>query len=178
VTAISLILVVAAILAYRNFAATDSRRMDQSSFYGVVTEGRVKTITMVPDGIGFEIRGTLSSEATDPDDRSVERFSTYVLADPALLETLSDHGVSIKAEAPRRGSVLRLLAPWILLLFFGAVVAFSMRRMRQGGDPVLSLRRSRAKRSSLTGRITFEDVAGMEEAKQELREIVEFLAGR
>jgi cell division protease FtsH len=175
VLAIALILVAAAILAYRIFSATGSQRLDQSNFYDAVTERRVRTITMVPDGIGLEIRGTLNSEATYPDDRSVERFTTYVLADPNLLETLSENGVSVKAEAPRRGSVLRLLGPLVFLLIFGAVFVFFMRRMQQGGGQVLSLRRSRAKLSSPNGKITFKDVAGVEEAKQELQEIVEFL---
>jgi hypothetical protein len=107
VLAIALILVAAAILAYRIFSATGSQRLDQSNFYDAVTERRVRTITMVPDGIGLEIRGTLNSEATYPDDRSVERFTTYVLADPNLPETLSDNGVSVKAEIFRANGVTR-----------------------------------------------------------------------
>jgi len=173
--ATSLILVAAAILAYRIFNGTGSQRLDQSSFYDVVTEGRVKTITMVPDGIGFEIQGTLNSKATYPDDRSVERITTYVLADRDLQKILRDNGVSVKAEPPRRQSVLRVLGPWIFLLIFGAVFVFFVRRMRQAGGQVLSLRRSLAKLSSRAGEITFKDVAGVEEAKQELQEIVEFL---
>ena len=116
--AISLILVAAAIFAYRILNTTGSQRLDQSSFYDMVTEGRVETITMVPDGIGFEIRGTLNPDPEYPDDRSVDEFTTYVLADPNLPETLSDNGVWVTAEPPRRESVLRLLGPWIFLLIF------------------------------------------------------------
>ena len=157
----SLIVIAAAVLAYRSFNATGSQRLDQSSFNDAVMEGRVMEVTMVSDGIGFEIRGTLSSEHTYTDDRPVERFTTYVLAEPNLLETLSDNGVSVKAEPPRRESFLRLLGPWIFLLIIGAVFVFFMRRMQQGGGQVLSLRRSRAKLSSRTGKITFKDVAGV-----------------
>jgi cell division protease FtsH len=163
-------LVAAAILAYRDFDAAGSQILDQSSFYDAVMKGRVKKVTMVPDGIGFEIRDTLNSE-----DTSAERFVTYVLADRNLTRILSEERVSVKAEAPRRGSVLSVLGPWIFLLIFGAVFVFFMRRMQQGVGQVLSLRRSRAKLSSRTGKITFKDVAGVEEANQELQEIVEFL---
>jgi hypothetical protein len=77
VIAISLILVAAAILTYRIFNATGSQRLDQSSFYDLVAAGQVKTITIVPDGIGFDIRGTLDSEAAYSDDRVGEGLSVF-----------------------------------------------------------------------------------------------------
>ena len=166
----SLIVVSAVIFAYRSFNATGSQRLDQSSFYDAVAEGRVTGVTMVPDGNGVEIRGTLNSEGISP-----ERFTTYVLADRNLTTILNEGRVSVKAEAPRHGSALSVLGPVIFLLIFGAVFVFFLRRMQQEGGQLLSLRRSRAKLFSRTEKLTFEDVAGVEEAKQELREIVEFL---
>ena len=91
VMATSLILVAAVIFAYRSFNPSDSRVLDQSSFYDAVREGRVREVTMVPDEIGFKIRGTLSSER-----RSTESFTTYVLADRSLTRILSEQRVPSK----------------------------------------------------------------------------------
>ena len=159
----SLIVIAAAVLAYRSFNPTESRALDQSSFYDAVMEGRVTEVTMVPDEIGFEIRGTLNSERT-----SAESFTTYVLADRNLPKILREKGVAVKAENPRRGFVVSVLTPWILLLLFGAVFVFFMRRMQQQDGGVFSLRRSPAKPFLRTEKVTFKDVAGVEEAKQEL----------
>ena len=123
----SLIAIAAVILAYRGFNATGSQRLDQSSFYDAVRAGRIRAVTMVPDGIGVEIRGTLSAE-----DAAAERFTTYVLADRNLTRVLREERVSVQAEHPDRGSLLPLLGPWIFMLLFGAIFVFFMRRMQQG----------------------------------------------
>jgi cell division protease FtsH len=170
-----LIVVATAILGYRIFFGTGSRSLDQSSFYHAVAQEWVKEVTIAADGIGFEIRGTLRSEQTPPGRPSVENFTTYVLADRNLSIMLRERGVAVQAEKPRRGSVVSVLGPWIFLLLFAAIFVFFMRRMQRAGGQVLSLRRSRAKLSSPTGKITFADVAGVEEPKQELEEIIEFL---
>ena len=175
VIVVLLVAVAAAVLAHRIFFATGSRNLDQSSFYAAVAEGRVKEVTMVPDGIGFEIRGTLHSEQPARGRPSVEDFTTYVLADRYLSEELREAGVAVKAETSRHGSVISALGPWIILLIFGAVFVFFMYRMQRGSGQLVSLGRSRAKLSSPAGKITFADVAGVEEPKQELQEIIEFL---
>jgi cell division protease FtsH len=168
---ISLIVIAAAVLAYRSFDTTGSQRLDESSFYDAVAQGRIEEVTLVPDGIGLEIRGTLSSQ-----DTSAAKFTTYILAERDLTKILSDAGVAVKAENPARGSVLARVGPWVFLLIFVGLFVFFMRRMQQGGGQMLSLRRSRAKLSARTGEISFKDVAGVEEAKQGLQEIVDFLA--
>jgi cell division protease FtsH len=176
VAAIILIVIAAAVFAYSIFSPPGSRPLDQSSFYEAVEQGLVKEVTMVPDSIGFEIRGTLYLErGSSRGDPPVEDFTSYILADPDLMRILREKAVLVQAEKPSRGSLLSRLAPWLLLLLFAAIFVFFMRRMRREGGDLLSLRRSRAKLSSLDGKITFADVAGVEEAKQELQEIVEFL---
>jgi cell division protease FtsH len=69
-----------------------------------------------------------------------------------------------------------MLVPLTFLLVIAAVFIFFVRRMQSGGNQLMSLGRSRAKLSSRAGKVTFADVAGVEEAKQELQEIIEFLA--
>jgi cell division protease FtsH len=174
---ICLAVIAAAVIGYKLFITASGQRiqLNQSSFYGALAEGRVQEIVIIGDGIGYGIRGKFNSEHTTPDGRSIRSFSTYIVEDDELTRVLREKGVRVKAEKPRRGSLLSRLAPWLLLLLFAALFVFFMRRMRREGGDLLSLRKSRAKLSSLDGKITFADVAGVEEAKQELQEIVEFL---
>ena len=85
----------------------------------------------------------------------------------------------VKAEKPRDSSFLALLLTWSPMLLFLGVWIFFMRQMQSGGNRALSFGKSRAKLTSTQGRkITFDDVAGVEEAKEELQEIIEFLRTR
>jgi cell division protease FtsH len=162
--------IVAVAVAYRGFIATGSQQLDQTSFYDAVREGRVGEVTVVADEIGFNIRGTLSTDST-----ADEKFTTYVLADQSLLRILSDEGVPVVAEQLGQRSLLSMLTPILVLLLFAGVFVFFMRRMKQQSGGMFSLRNSPAKTFLQTGAVTFKNVAGVEEAKQELQEIVEFL---
>ncbi len=173
--ATSLVAIAAAALAYRTFTATGLQILDQSSFYEAVAEGRVENITMAADGFGSEIRGKLRAGRTLSGVPATGDFTAYVLEDPSLWKNLREKGVSVKAEKPRGGSVFSALGPLIFLLLVAGIFIFFMRRMQRSDSGLLSLRRSGAKLSSQAGKITFEDVAGLEEEKQELQEIIEFL---
>ena len=165
-----MIAIVAVAVAYRGFFATGTQQLDQTSFYDAVREGRVGEVTVVADEIGFNIRGTLST-----DSNAEEKFTTYVLADQTLLKVLSDEGVPVVAEQLGRRSLLSMLTPMLVLLLFVGIFIFFMRRMKQQNGGMFSLRNSPAKTFLQTGAVTFKNVAGVEEAKQELQEIVEFL---
>ena len=105
-------------------------------------------------------------------------FSTYSPEDPNLIEKLSEKGVSISA-APideKMPSLFGVLLSWFPMLLLIAVWIFFMRQMQGGKGGAMGFGRSKAKMmNELKGKITFNDVAGVEEAKEEVEEIVEFL---
>jgi len=108
--------------------------------------------------------------------KSGERFKSYAPSYPDLVKELRSKGVRISAKpehTPWYMSVLFNFGPIILLVFLWV---FFMRQMQAGGNKALSFGRSRAKLVSDKGvKVTFTDVAGIEEAKEEVTEIIEFL---
>jgi len=172
---VAMLLIVAAIIAFQPFRGKDARSLDQSSFYDALAQGQVEEVTITGDDFGYEIRGLLRSENSVPDGASSTPFTTYLVKDDKLVQTLREQGVLVKAREPGSGFLASAAAVWIPSLIILAVLVFFMRRMKEGGSGPLSLTKSRAKLSTKTGRTTFADVAGVEEAKQELEEIVEFL---
>jgi len=105
-----------------------------------------------------------------------QEFSTQLPAYPDLVKELRQSGVQIKAEEQRDNPLLTVLLTWApFLVIIGLWILF-MRQMQSGGNRALSFGKSRAKLlNTSTRKVTFSDVAGCEEAKEELWEIVEFL---
>jgi len=142
--------------------------MNYSSFIQEVDNGKVSKVVIVEN----TIRGTLS-DGTEFD----TVLPTYPGQDGNLIKTLQAKNVEIKAENPPEPpwwtTLLSSLLPILLLV---GVWVFFMQQTQGGGGKVMSFGKSRAKMSGGDKvKVSFEDVAGADEAKQELEEVVEFL---
>ncbi len=103
-------------------------------------------------------------------------FRTYVPKDNTLVPLMRKKGVNIRVQPPDQGSwYTNLLLSWLPMLLLLGVWIFFMRQMQSGGTKALSFGKSRARLTDQKSKITFADVAGVDEAKEELQEIIEFL---
>jgi cell division protease FtsH len=103
-------------------------------------------------------------------------FRTFTADYPDLIKALKDKGVKIAVEPDDSNPWYAYVLQWVPMLLFIGVWIFFMRQMQGGGAKALSFGKARARLiSEKQNKITFQDVAGVEEAKEELREIIEFL---
>jgi cell division protease FtsH len=143
-------------------------RGNEISFSQLLTEvesGNVQDVTIA----GNQISGHFS------DGRN---FQTYAPNDPNLVDKLNQKGVKITAKPSEEDvpSLLGVLVSWFPMLLLIAVWVFFMRQMQTGGGRAMGFGKSKAKLlTERHGRVTFDDVAGVDEAKEDLQEIVEFL---
>ncbi len=136
-----------------------------SEFLTDVDQGNVKEVTIT----GMEVQGKFQNDAST--------FHTTAPANyPDMIKMLRDKGVVMKFRDMNSGSWpswLLNLAPLVLL---AALWFFMIRQMQTGGNKALSFGKSRARLLSMQQKkVTFKDVAGVDEAKEELKEIIEFL---
>ncbi|HEX4823763.1 MAG TPA: ATP-dependent zinc metalloprotease FtsH [Candidatus Polarisedimenticolaceae bacterium] len=166
------------VIAYQIFATASAQRvdLDSSAFYKAVEDKKVSEVTISGDTVGYDIQGKFTGQLDNGSGQQVSNFRVYTVKDDALMQKLRDAGVTVKAKKPADNSMLALLLTWSPILILVVVWIVFMRQMQSGGNKALSFGKSRAKLTSAQGkRVTFKDVAGVEEAKEELQEIIEFL---
>jgi cell division protease FtsH len=149
------------------FSAQQGEAISYSEFKHNVRQGRVQEVTVGPD----MIRGLFKAEAG----AAQKPFNTVRIEDPKLIEELEQHGVTSRGEIASRwiGEVLGWVIP---LLFIVALWTFFFRRIGGAEGGVMSFARSKAKVYAEDDvKVRFGDVAGVDEAEEELKEIVEFL---
>ena len=143
-----------------------SREVAYSEFLQQLDNGRVQSVTISGD----RITGTYSDSNVG--------FQTYTPGDATLVQRLEDRGVTInvKPESDGSNSIFGYLISWLPMLLILGVWIFFMRQMQSGSGRAMGFGKSKAKLlTEAHGRVTFGDVAGVDEAKQDLEEIVEFL---
>ena len=158
------LLVVASIF---NGSSTPTNGITYSSFRDKVEAGEVKSVAVAPD----RISGKMQNDET---------FVTVPLPnDSSLPSLLIEKGVVVEAKAEEQPSLLLILIyqalPFLLIL---GIAFFVLRQMQKGGGAGGAMGFGKSKAKLLTekhGKVTFEDVAGIDEAREELQEIVEFL---
>ncbi len=146
-------------------------------FTQYVIEGHVKTCEIIrePSGVQF-LRGELTEEAAATEGAPA-KFKVYITdADKDLRQFLVDHGVafSIPPQNPYLWQIVSSVIP--VLLIFGLLYFLFVRQLRSAGHGALSFGKSRARLLNRDNKkVTFSDVAGVDEAKEEVQEIIEFL---
>jgi cell division protease FtsH len=167
--ALWVIIVLLLLALFTLFQSPSQRQSAQDiSFSQLLTEvdqGRVRDVLIQ----GQEIHGTFT------DGRP---FNTYAPNDPTLVQRLYGKGVQITARSPQEQVpwFVSLLVSWLPFIALIGVWIFLSRQMQGGAGKAMGFGKSRAKLlTEAHGRVTFDDVAGVDEAKQDLQEIVEFL---
>ena len=133
-----------------------------SDFMNMVENGNVTAVKIKGDNISG-----VSSQGP---------FKTYAPKDPEMIALLREKGVKIDVSPDEQSPWFQMFLSWVPILLLVGVWIFFMRQMQVGGGKALSFGKSRARlMSDAQEKVTFDDVAGIDEAKEELQETIEFL---
>src|ERR1700758_4209367 len=135
-----------------------------SEFLKAVEQGRVESVVIRGNLVTYNLKDSAQTQRT------------YIVDYPDLVKMLRDRGVRIAVKPPDANPWWAVFVQWVPMLLFIGVWIFFMRQMQGGGAKALSFGKARARLiSEKQNKVTFQDVAGVDEAKEELREIIEFL---
>ncbi len=162
-----LVVIVVAIVVWNVFnqAPTQDNEIDFSRHLAAVRAGEVASVT-------------ITRPANDVEGFTVENapFTTVAPDYDAYMDALDQNGVTVKFVNADQSPYLAALISWAPMLILIAVWIFFMRQMQSGGNRALAFGKSRARlTSNQDKKVTFKDVAGIDEAKEEVQEIIEFL---
>jgi cell division protease FtsH len=172
-----IVIVVAVVVLWNflnNFKAGNVEEINYSEFTQIVEDGEIRSSGSNPILItGNQVEGTYLSAGNEI------KFKARVPkgAEETVADTLVSKGFVVEiADDDQGGWIYMILTSWFPIILFVAFWIFLMRQMQSGGNKALSFGKSRARLSTnQQKKVTFKDVAGIEEAKEELQEIVEFL---
>jgi ATP-dependent metalloprotease FtsH len=175
--ALWLLIILLPLTIYQLFMPKERSAVDinYTEFVEQLDAGNVESVTITER----QVSGVLKQPArtvTERGSRPYEEFRTVLpFEDPDLVRAMQEKGVAVEAKQPPINWFTQILAwlPWILIIAFWI---FFVRQIQGGGSKAFSFGKSRAKLLSADApKVTFDDVAGCDEAKQELEEIIEFL---
>src|SRR5213083_963977 len=135
-----------------------------SEFLRAVEQNRVESVVIRGNHVTYSLKDSPQTQRT------------YIVDYPDLIKMLRDRGVRIAVKPPDSNPWYAIFLQWVPMLLFIGVWIFFMRQMQGGGAKALSFGKARARLiSEKQNKVTFQDVAGVDEAKEELREIIDFL---
>ncbi|HVF28561.1 MAG TPA: ATP-dependent zinc metalloprotease FtsH, partial [Pyrinomonadaceae bacterium] len=163
------LILVGAIMLYKFFVNTQTNKAQQKPFNEVVRmidEGSIQKLTVKQTEVVAVDKGNNVI--------TTKLGNEFVKAD--LMRRAVEKNVPVEEEVAGNGLLWGMLITWAPILLFVGIWIFMLRQMQAGGNKALSFGKSRAKLlNNQQKRVTFKDVAGVEEAKEELQEIIEFL---
>lgn len=163
--ALWLVIFLMIIMMYNLFKQQESvnTEISYSDFLAMVESGDVYSVTIHGDNL---VTG----------DFSQGKFRAYMYNDPDLIRRLDEKGIKFSFKPKEESPLLQVFVSWIPMFILIGIWIFFMRQMQAGGGKAMSFGKSRARlMSDGQEKVTFEDVAGIDEAKEELQEIIEFL---
>ncbi len=169
-----IILITFALINLYKEPRSQSTELIFSDFMNQVTNGNVIEVTIQDDSISGKLQEPIK---VDYHVNEIKKFETNIVSDPDLIKFLREKNVRIQVLPPDEAPwYANLFISWFPMLLLLGVWIFFMRQMQSGGGKALSFGKSRAKLlSQQKKKATFKDVAGVDEAKEELQEIIEFL---